>query len=48
MISAEQQKRIDELCKLIAVEKDHGKITELARELNDLLEAKAEPPTSHD
>jgi hypothetical protein len=41
MISAEQQKRINELCQLIEVEKDDSKITELARELNSLLEAKA-------
>jgi hypothetical protein len=46
MISAEQQKRINELCQLIEVEKDDSKITELARELNNLLEAKLSPPVT--
>lgn len=44
MISVEQQKRVDDLCKQIAVEKDHSRISVLARELNDLLEAKAKLP----
>jgi hypothetical protein len=46
MINAEQQKRIDYLCEQIEVEKDPGKTIELARELNDLLEAKAKLPTN--
>ncbi len=46
MIDAEQQKRIDYLCKQIELEKDPSKTIEFARELNDLLESKAEPPTS--
>ena len=44
MINAEQQKRVDALRKQIALEKDHSKIAELARELNALLETKAKPP----
>jgi hypothetical protein len=48
MKSAEQQKRIDYLCEQIEIEKDPSKVAELARELNELLEAKATPPTSHD
>jgi len=48
MINAEQQKRIDYLCEQIEVEKDPRKVAEFARELTDLLEAKAKPPTSHD
>ena len=43
MINAEQQKRIDYLCEQIEVEKDPSKVTEFARELNDLLYAKAPP-----
>jgi hypothetical protein len=43
MIDAEQQKRIDFLCKQIEVEKDPSRVAELARQLNDLLEAKAKP-----
>lgn len=45
MISAEQQKRVDDLCKQIAAEKDYGKIAKLARELNELLAAKYPPTT---
>jgi hypothetical protein len=41
MINAEQQKRIDYLCEQIEVEKDPSKVAEFARELNDLLDAKA-------
>jgi hypothetical protein len=37
MIDAENQKRIDDLCAKIVVEKDPGKVAELARELNKLL-----------
>jgi hypothetical protein len=44
MLSREQQKRVNDLCRQIANEKDHGKVAELARELNDLLETKAKPP----
>lgn len=44
MISAEQQKRVDALCKQIAAEKDYGKIAKLAHELNELLAIKY-PPT---
>ncbi len=47
MINTERQKRIDDLCKLIGEEEDHSKMTELARELDELLEAKAKLPTSH-
>jgi hypothetical protein len=43
MLSTEQQKRVNDLCKQIAVEKDYGKVAELARESNDLLETKAKP-----
>jgi hypothetical protein len=43
MLSAAQQKRVDDLCRLIANEKDHGTVAELARELNDLLDTKAKP-----
>jgi hypothetical protein len=48
MISPEQQKRVDELCRMISAEKDHAKIAELARELNELLVEKNPPgvPTS--
>ena len=46
MINAEQQKRIEYLCEQIEVEKDLSKVAELARELNDLLEAKAKPLVS--
>jgi hypothetical protein len=48
MLNAEQQKRVDDLCRQIANEKDHETVAELARELNDLLEVKAKPqlPTS--
>ncbi len=46
MTSAEQQKRIDYLCEQIEVEKEPTKVAELARELNDLLEAKAKPPVT--
>jgi hypothetical protein len=41
VINAEQQKRVDELCKMIATEKDVARVAELARELNQLLEVKA-------
>jgi len=41
LINAEQQKRVDELCKMIAEEKDCVRVAELARELNQLLDAKA-------
>jgi hypothetical protein len=41
MINADQQKRVDELCKRIANEKDLSKIAGIARELHELLEAKA-------
>ena len=44
MLNAEQQKRVDDLCRQIANEKDHETVAELARELNDLLEVKAKPP----
>ena len=40
MINAEQQERVDELCKMIATEKDVARVVELARELNQLLEVK--------
>jgi hypothetical protein len=43
MLSREQQKQVDDLCKQIAVEKDYSKVAELARELSDLLETKAKP-----
>jgi hypothetical protein len=43
VITTEQQKRIDELCKMIAEEKDVARVTELARELNQLLEIKGRP-----
>jgi len=41
-----EQKRIEYLCEQIEVEKDLGRVAEFARELSDLLEAKAEPLTS--
>ena len=44
MLSAEQQKRVDELCRQIANEKDYETVVALARELNELLEAKTKPP----
>jgi hypothetical protein len=40
MISPEQQERVDELCRMIAVEKDLAKVSVLARELNELLTEK--------
>ena len=40
VFNAEQQKRVDELCKMIAGENDYARVAELARELNQLLEAK--------
>jgi hypothetical protein len=40
VISPEQQKRVDELCRLIAEEKDYAKVAKLARELNELLTEK--------
>jgi hypothetical protein len=40
VINAEQEKRVDELCRMIGNEKDPTKVAELARELNELLEAK--------
>jgi hypothetical protein len=43
VINAEQQKRVNELCKLIAVEKDAAGVVDLACELNLLLEEKALP-----
>jgi hypothetical protein len=48
MLRAEQQKRVDDLCRQIANEKDLDTVAELARELNDLLETQAKPsfPTS--
>lgn len=48
MTNEERQKRIDYLCEQIDVEKDPGKVAELARELNDLLEAKADAATDAD
>ena len=46
MLSAEQQKRVAELCRLIAEEKDDSTVAELVRELNDLLAIKYPPTTS--
>jgi hypothetical protein len=46
MLSAEQQKRVDDLCRQIAVENDYSKVAELARELNDLLETKPQLPAN--
>jgi hypothetical protein len=48
MLSAAQQKRVDDLCRLIANEKDHGAVAELARELNDLLAVKNPPAEAND
>jgi hypothetical protein len=47
MTNAEQQKQIDHLCEQIEIEKDNSKIAELARELNDLLEAQSKATTPH-
>jgi hypothetical protein len=41
LVIAEQQRRVDELCRMIADEQNPAKVTELARELNQLLEAKS-------
>jgi hypothetical protein len=38
VINAAQQKRVDELCGMIATEKDHKKVSEFARELSELLD----------
>jgi hypothetical protein len=46
MRSAEQQKRVDDLCRQIAEEKDDEKLSEAVRELNDLLAIKYPPTTS--
>ena len=46
MLDAEQQKQIHYLCEQIEVEKDPSRVAELARQLNDLLEAEAKPLTS--
>jgi hypothetical protein len=43
MITPEQQKRVDELCKMIGAERDLDKVSELARELNELLAEKQAP-----
>lgn len=45
-LSPEQQKRIHELCRMISDEQDASKVTEYARELSELLEAKTSPTTS--
>jgi len=44
MLTAEQQKRVAELCRQIAEENDNEKLSEFVRELNDLLAIKY-PPT---
>jgi len=46
MNNPEQQKRVDELCRMISDEKDTTKVTEYARELNELLEVKTRRATS--
>lgn len=45
MLSPEQQKRVDDLYRQIAVEQDPRKMANLARELNELPSAKY-PPTA--
>lgn len=44
--SPEQQKRIDQLCRMISEEKDHSQIKDLARELNELLAEKTGTATA--
>ena len=43
MTNAERQKRVVELCKKIAVEKDDATVVRLTRELSELLGAQTRP-----